>query len=358
MFESTLRADYPWLTAGAPIVIGAPMMRISMAKLSVAVSAAGGIGFLAAGFDLSGLSGDLTQVRDLLKSITITTKDDILPIGVGFQNWGADMQLAINALAEHPVAAVWFFAPKQLSDLMAWTKVIRESSGGRTKIWIQVGTVGEALEVAKTSKPDVLVVQGSDSGGHGIAQRASIVTLLPEVADVLAKEGVSTPLIAAGGILDGRGSAAALALGADGICLGTRLLACEEAVIAKGYQDEILRVSDGGVSTVSTKIYDAVRGIQGWPDAYTGRGVANQSYLDHLQGMDDVENAALYKGAVEQGDAGWGPSGRMTTYAGTGVGLVTSVKAAREIVTEVQRDAVSILSRSASRFAQGLRNRL
>merc|ERR1711939_842890 len=231
MFESTLRADYPWLTAGAPIVIGAPMMRISMAKLSVAVSAAGGIGFLAAGFDLSGLSGDLTQVRDLLKSITITTKDDILPIGVGFQNWGADMQLAINALAEHPVAAVWFFAPKQLSDLMAWTKVIRESSGGRTKIWIQVGTVGEALEVAKTSKPDVLVVQGSDSGGHGIAQRASIVTLL-----------------AAGGILDGRGSAAALALGADGICLGTRLLACEEAVIAKGYQDEILRVSDGGVS--------------------------------------------------------------------------------------------------------------
>lgn len=325
------------------------MMRITMAELSIAVSAAGGIGFLAAGFDLSGLSKDLSTAAALASSAGIPT-DGLLPLGVGFQNWGADIQIAINALLEHPVAAVWFFGPKQLSDLIPWTRQIRDISGGRTKIWVQVGTVREALEVAKTSKPDVLVIQGADSGGHGLAQRAGITTLLPEVADMLAKEGISIPLIAAGGILDGRGAAAALSLGADGVCLGTRFLACKEAVIADGYQKEILRVDDGGVSTVNTTIYDAVRGIHGWPDTYTGRGVANQTYVDHIEGMDKTKNRDLYEEASQQGADAWGPRGRMTAYAGTGVGLVREIKSARDLVKEIQRDSIGILQKRLSSF--------
>lgn len=349
MADATLRKDYPWLSRNVPIVVSAPMMRITMAELSIAVSAAGGIGFLAAGFDLSGLSKDLSTAAALASSAGIPT-DGLLPLGVGFQNWGADIQIAINALLEHPVAAVWFFGPKQLSDLIPWTRQIRDISGGRTKIWVQVGTVREALEVAKTSKPDVLVIQGADSGGHGLAQRAGITTLLPEVADMLAKEGISIPLIAAGGILDGRGAAAALSLGADGVCLGTRFLACKEAVIADGYQKEILRVDDGGVSTVNTTIYDAVRGIHGWPDTYTGRGVANQTYVDHIEGMDKTKNRDLYEEASQQGADAWGPRGRMTAYAGTGVGLVREIKSARDLVKEIQRDSIGILQKRLSSF--------
>lgn len=327
------------------------MMRITMSSLAVAITSAGGLGFLAAGFDLSGLSSDLSEAAKLVKQASLPCPDNVLPIGVGFQNWGADVQLAINALMEQPVAAVWFFGPKQLSDLIPWTRQIRDISGGKTKIWIQVGTVEEALEVAKTSKPDVLVIQGADAGGHGLAQRAGLMTLLPEVRDVLKQEGINISLVAAGGIIDGRGAAAALALGADGVCLGTRLLACKEAVIAKGYQDEILRAHDGGVHTVNTKVYDVVRGISGWPSTYSGRGVVNQSYLDAVAGMNDEENEARYKEEIKRGDAGWGPDGRMTTYAGTGIGLVREVKSAKEIVEEIQREAVERLRESTTRFS-------
>jgi nitronate monooxygenase len=354
MSHQTLHKDYPWLTPDAPIVVGAPMMRITMSEAAVAVSAAGGLGFLAAGFDVSSLPSDLSSAAKRVSSVpslASRTIDGVLPIGVGFQNWGADMTKSLGALRDHPVAAVWFFAPKQIRDLASWTRAARDLSGGRTKIWIQIGTVAEALEAAQCCQPDVLVVQGADSGGHGLAQRAGLMTLLPEVADTLARKGLQIPLVAAGGVIEGRGAAAALALGAAGVVLGTRLLACKECVIAKGYQDEVLRVADGGTSTVSTTVYDAVRGIKGWPKSYTGRGVANQSYTDALDGMSDVKNEELYKGAMKLGDKGWGPEGRMTTYAGTGVGLVREVKTAAEIVGEVQRDCISGLRRAQQGLA-------
>jgi len=152
--------------------------------------------------------------------------------------------------------------------------------------------------------------------------------------------------------MDGRGAAAALALGADGICLGTRFLACEEAVIAKGYQDELIRAGDGGVSTVSTTVYDKARDIHGWPEGYVGRGVANRTFIDAVHGMKDDENVALYKDEMKKGDNGWGPAGRMTTYAGTGVGLVREVMSAGNIVESVQREAMQVLQDSASRYRQ------
>jgi nitronate monooxygenase len=141
-----------------------------------------------------------------------------------------------------------------------------------------------------------------------------------------------------------------LTLGAAGVALGTRFLASKEAVISKGYQNEILRVGDGGVSTVQTKVYDVVRGIYGWPSAYGGRGVANRSYLDAVHGMSDVENQELYKEAMKLGDDGWGPEGRMTTYAGTGVGLINHVLSAEEIVKHMQEEIIIVLDATARRY--------
>jgi len=111
-------------------------------------------------------------------------------------------------------------------------------------------------------------------------------------------------------------------------------------------------VTDGGVSTVATTVYDTVRAIYGWPQAYNGRGVANRSYLDAVHGMSEGENQELYKEAMKQGDAGWGPEGRMTTYAGTGIGLVHDIQPAGEIVRSVQQEAVQVLQKTAARFAK------
>ena len=116
----------------------------------------------------------------------------------------------------------------------------------RSKIWIQVGSVAAAVAVASSAHPpDVLVIQGLDAGGHGLARGAGIISLLPEVADALSaigKPASDIPLIAAGGIADGRGAASALALGAAGVVMGTAFLGSSEIDLPDArYQAAVLR---------------------------------------------------------------------------------------------------------------------
>jgi len=330
------------------------MRLIATAPLALAVSQAKGLGFLGAGTDSS-------TVFKLLNDTLVTNQASpisnvppgILPVGIGFICWGADLKEALSVISDAPLkpAAAWLFAPQESSDLSSWSEGIRIASEGRTKIWIQVGTVANCLEIAKSCSPDVLVIQGSDAGGHGLAQSSSVVSLFPECFDALQKEGYGhIPLIATGGIVDGRGVAAALSLGASGVCLGTRFLASPEAVISQGYRDAVIKASDGGVTTARTTVYDRLRGTIGWPSIYNGRGILNQSFWDYIKGMGEDENRKLYEEAIQQGDSGWGDSGRMTTYAGTGVGLIREVKPASEIVEEVRKDAKSHLVAASSRF--------
>lgn len=344
-------SQYPWTER--PLIVSAPMRLIALAPLAVAVSQAGGLGFVGAGNDLDDLTKHLAHAEKLLSQDPIRYADKgILPIGVGFINWGAEVQVAIDALKTHVPAAVWFFAPKQNQDLPEWASEVRNATQGRTKIWIQIGTVADAVEIADLCSPDVLVVQGSDAGGHGLERGAGIINLLPEVADALKAIGrTDINLVAAGGIAEGRGVAACLALGAQGVVMGTRFLASEQAHIAKGYQDEVVRSQDGGVSTVRSKVYDTLRGTTGWPDRYGGRGIINQSFLDAKGGMVTDEMKSEHDKALSMGDRGWGEHGRLTAYAGTGVGLVTRVLPAKDILLEVRSQALRILAQpSVSRL--------
>ena len=350
--NSVLKFHYPWTSA--PLIGSAPMRLISTDRLAVAVSRSGGLGFLGAGTDPSTFSSLLASTTSSLQSLPIIdVPKGILPIGVGFICWGFDLSTAISVIESAPLkpAAAWLFAPQNAEDLVSWTEGIRRASSNKTKIWIQVGTVQMALDVAKSCKPDVLVIQGADAGGHGLAQSSSIITLLPESSDVLNKEGFGhIPLIATGGIVDGRGVAAAMTLGASGVCMGTRFLATPEAVISNGYRNAVLRARDGGVNTGRTTVYDKLRGTVGWPSTYIGRGVLNQSFWDHESGMEEEENKRLYEEAVKMGDAAWGDQGRMTTYAGTGVGLIHNVVPAAEIVREVLKDSRHSLRLAASKL--------
>nr|OQO19313.1 hypothetical protein B0A51_11619 [Rachicladosporium sp. CCFEE 5018] len=342
---STVTTDYPWTSQ--PLIAVAPMRLICLSKLASEVSNAGGLGFIGIGSDASTLEAELTQATS---ELTVKSSDDTLPVGVGFLLWAGEplLQASLPLLAKFKPAAVWLFAPSQPGQLAHWTTETRKATGGKSKIWIQIGTVAAALDTVANCQPDVLVVQGSDAGGHGLEECAGLISLLPEVDDAVTAlcQSKSLPkptLIAAGGLSDGRGVAASTLLGASGAVLGTRYLACPEANLTRGYQNAVLAASDGGVKTARGKLYDRLRGTNDWPAEYGGRGILNKTWHDHKAGLSEEENQRLYDEAMQRGDEGWGDAGRLTTYAGAGVGLVKRIQPAGEITREVREEARKVL---------------
>ncbi|KAK6002964.1 hypothetical protein QM012_000809 [Aureobasidium pullulans] len=346
---SLLTRTYPWIKL--PLIVSAPMLNAATPALAASVSQAGGIGFLAGGTKPAELDKLLTKTSALIFSKS-RLRNGILPIGVGFQNWGCDLHAMSPVFRKHCVAAIWLFAPKQLADFRPWAEEIRSVSQGRTQVWIQVGTVSEALEVMKLARPNVIVVQGTDAGGHGLRQSASIISLLPETKDALEAAGYPhVPVLAAGGIVESRGVAAALTLGADGVVMGTRFLASKEAGIPKGWQNELIRVKDGGTTTKRSTLCDRLKETVGWPEHYDGRAITNKGHLDEEAGLSDAENVRLYKAELKLGDEAFGNHGRMVTYAGTGVGLIKEAKSAAEIVDETSF-GTRLIARKSPSYAQ------
>ncbi|KAI9038764.1 nitronate monooxygenase [Aspergillus affinis] len=350
--SKSLAARYPWVTP--PFIVSAPMRIMSGPALAVNVSRAGGLGFIGPGAKTQDTLTDLQEATALLKSKSkspgITLPNTPLPIGVGFQLWSDDLDTAVQGIQLHQPCAAWLFAPRTMQDLFTWIKRIRDASPS-TQIWVQIGTVGEAREIlnhhhknnsTSITSPDVLVIQGAESGGHGRATDGmGLMTLLPEIADLVSSssdaKAKQIPLFAAGGITDARGASAALCLGASGIVLGTRFLASTEARISKGYQNEIVRAGDAAVSTTRTLLYNHLRGTTGWPKEYSPRGVVNRSYVEHCEGRAFEELKREHDEALKKGDEGWGPEGRLATYAGAGVGLIKEVQDAGRIVEEVRK---------------------
>ena len=347
--KMTLTETLPWLTK--PIIISAPMKVFSGPALAASVTQAGGLGFIGPNTEPAMLS-DLVEARALLRGSPGTLGSFIktspnLPVGIGFQCWDGDLSFAVKAVAEHKPCAVWLFAPRNgQAELDEWVIAIRTAHPG-VQIWLQVGTLKESVEAAGSkAPPDVLVIQGAEAGGHGRAHDGmGLMTLLPEVADALKDSGI--PLFAAGGISDGRGVAAALSLGADGAVMGTRFLASTQARISKGYQSEVVRATDGAANTTRTMLYNHLRGTMGWPEAFSPRGIINKSWTEHQDGVPFEELQKRYKEAEGKGDNGWGPEGRLATYAGAGVGLVRDVRDAGDIVWRAQGGALEVLGRVA-----------
>ena len=345
-----LRWAYPWVLP--PFIVSAPMRVMAGPELAVAVSRAKGLGFIGPNPKIEDQSQDLEQARKLLSSAPDSPSqadfqslaaDRALPVGVGFQIWDSNMDLVISVVKKHQPCAAWLFAPRNgQEEVNNWTSSIRNVSPN-TQIWLQVGTLREAITATQSKdRPDVLVIQGSEAGGHGRAvDGTSIMTLFPEVADNIRDSGI--PLLAAGGIADGRGVVAALGLGAAGIIMGTRFLAAKETRISKGYQQEIVRATDGGVTTTRTMIYNHLRGTMGWPEQFSPRGLINKSFIEHQAGVPFEKLQALYEDAAKTGDSGWGPEGRLATYAGTAVGLVKSVDGAGDIVKQTREEASDII---------------
>lgn len=340
-----LLSRYPWVSS--PLIVAAPMRVMSGAALATAVSRSGGLGFIGPGIKTQDIAVDLEEASTLIKKArfssvfnALSSANPLLPVGVGFQLWGDDIDVAAATVGKFKPCAVWLYAPGDgQRELDEWSRKIRHASP-QTQIWIQIGTLAEAKQLLGSSeKPDVVVVQGAESGGHGrTSDGLGLLTLFPEVSDALAGSGI--PLLAAGGIADGRGVAATLGLGASGVAMGTRFLAANEARISPGYQNEILRASNGATSTTRTLLYNHLRGTFGWPVGYSPRTIINKSYVEHQAGTPFEELKKRHDEATKMGDQGWGPEGRLATYAGASVGLIHELKNAEDIVRDVQKEAL------------------
>lgn len=317
------------------------MSGAALSELAIAVSRAGGLGQIGFLDDMHELSNELGVARDKLQDLIASLPDpQVLPIGVGVIVFGSPMEAWMRLFKTHKPAVIWL-SFSGTNELQQWTEAIRQASP-KSQVWIQLGSVKAALEVAQACHPDALVLQGSDAGGHGHQDGASIVSLIPEVTDTLLQHGISDiPFVAAGGIVDGRGTAAALALGASGVVMGTRFLSAPETRIPKIYRDAIFKASDGGQATARSRVFDEIWGPNFWPATYDGRCLRNKVYDQYASGVDIKKIRSWLASEMNgSGSESLDVHDMGSLWAGTGVGMVNSMQRAGEIVQTSRDDAL------------------
>ena len=179
----------------------------------------------------------------------------------------------------------------------------------------------------------------------------STFTLVPDVVDLAAERSPETLVLAAGGVADGRGLAAALTLGADGALVGTRFWASPEALVSPRAQQRAIRAS--GDSTYRTRVYDVVRRLD-WPPQYNERALSNP-FVDGWHGNESElwtqlpETVRIFQKAVAEQDFDV-----VTPLVGEAISLIHDVRPAADIVRDMVADATRILNRAeAPRLVQG-----
>lgn len=301
-----------------PILL-APMGDTAGGRLAAAVSAAGGLGMVGGGY---------AHVDWLRRELDLAAG---ARIGVGFITFALDERPdALDvALAAEPVAVQLSFG-----DPRPYAAAIADAG---VPLICGVQTDAE-VERALDAGAAVLVAQGSDGGGHGRPDRATM-GLVPSVVDRAGEALV----VAAGGIADGRGLAAALALGASGVSLGTRFLASAEAISTPA--EAAALVASRAEETVRTSVIDQVRG-PAWPEGHDGRTVRN-AFIDRWH--DDPAGVAQHATELREQYVASDPEDHSirVLWAGEGLDLVVDVPPAAQVVDEVVRGAVHALRASA-----------
>jgi len=214
------------------------------------------------------------------------------------------------------------------------------------KIICQVQTLAQAREAAAAGA-DVIIAQGRDAGGHSATARGTM-GLVPAVVDAVAP----IPVVAAGGIADGRGLAAALALGAAGVSMGTRFTASRECLWDEAMKAATLAA--GGDQTEQTRVFDIVRGAP-WPAMYPGRALRN-AFSARWHGQEDA--LAADQKRQEEAYLATAPDDFATraVWAGEGVDLVNDIPSAAEIIERVVAQAASTL-RQGVQLLRGVESR-
>lgn len=299
----------------------APMAGISGGRLAAAVSRAGGLGFIGGGY------GD----RDWLVEQLALCEGQ--PFGVGFISWALARQPELLDLALHARPRAVLLSFGELGDLGAR---VREAG---VPLIAQVQTVAQAVDAARAGA-DIVVAQGGEAGGHG-GWRGTMA-LVPAVVDAVAP----LPVVAAGGIADGRGLAAALMLGASGALSGTAFYACDESLA----HDEAKRrlVLAGGDDTVKGPVFDWLRDLA-WPEGpwslRTLRNAATERWSNDLAGLRRAlpEQQHAFKAARHLADFDIAP-----VIAGEAADLVRERRSAGAVVADFVQQAARSLGQPPS----------
>ncbi len=309
-------------------ILCAPMGMITGGKLAGAVSSAGGLGILGGGY-----AGTVGNEPDLDEQYRAAGN---VPIGIGFITWAAQKapQMVDWAIARKPACLFLSFgdpAPFARKAHDAGIAVVCQTQTMRH--------VREALDAGAMA----IVAQGAEAGGHG--GRRATMPFVPEVKDYLAKHAPDVLLIAAGGIADGRGLAASLMLGADGVLVGTRFWAAEEALTAPAMVARA--VAADGDQTVRTAAVDHLRGVP-WPDEFSFRVMRNAvtdqwAEREHETRLKPGAMKAQYIDARARGDLEVLP-----TVAGEAIGMIGARLPAAEIVAAMVREAEAALKAGAA----------
>lgn len=311
-----------------PILL-APMGVMAGGKLAAAVSNAGGLGIIGGGY------GDADWLERQFANAGSSR------VGCGFITWSMarSPMLLEQVLAKQPAAMMLSFGEVE-------PHASRIKAQGVTLICQVQGM--RYLREAVDAGADIVVAEGCEAGGH--SGYRGVFTLVPEAADYLAKHSPDTILVAAGGVGDGRGLAAALMLGADGVLVGTRFVACEESEAPEGFRQAIIRAD--GDATMKSNSVDVVR-KRYWPNPEFVIRVLKNRFVEkwhgrqsELEGVIDVEFERFWD-AFDVGDAD--DSGVLT---GEVSGIIHDAPPAAAIVESMVSQACQLLS-SHSRYVVG-----
>lgn len=324
-FVDLLRIEKP--------ILSAPMAGAAGPDLVAAVCNAGGYGVIPLwGRSKDQVSAGIDEIRAL------TDRNFAVNLNLSFP-YEDQLDMCI-AKGVHAVSLFWGMKPSAIA---------RAKAGGLI-VLMSVGNAEEARTAADAGA-DVIVAQGWEAGGHVWGQ-VSTMALIPAVVDA-----VDIPVVAAGGIADGRGMAAALMLGASGVWIGTRLLAASEATIHDVYRTRILQASEADTQWAHD-LYDV-----GWPDAphralsnstarewvkagcsKPGRRPNEQEQIGQRPNGDPVVRYQSYTPVPETS----GNVEAMSLWAGQGVSLVREVSPAADIIEEIYQEAKKLLQSGKS----------
>ncbi len=305
-----------------PILL-APMAMVSGGRLAAAVSTAGGLGLVGGGYgDAEWLHAQVAEAKGAR-------------VGYGFITWSlaGTPELLDIVLAQQPPTVMLSFG-----DLKPFAGSIHRAG---VPLTAQVQNLTQAHR-ALDCGVDIIVAQGGEAGGHGMSVRSTF-TLVPEVVDLVNTRSAATLVVAAGGVADGRGLAAALALGADGVLVGSRFWAATEALVSQRAQQRAIAAA--GDDTIRTRVFDIVR-QRDWPEDYDLRLVSN-ALIRRWHGREEDLRAQLPETvrAYREGVAGE-DFDVDTVLVGEAVGLIHDVRSAADIVSLMVHDAARILNRS------------
>jgi NAD(P)H-dependent flavin oxidoreductase YrpB (nitropropane dioxygenase family) len=324
------------LNIEAPVICAPMGPHITSLELAADVSNAGGLGIISfGGYPPPILRQEIRRLRALTKK----------PFGVNLL-LQFPVEEHVDVCVDERVPVISFF----------WgdpSPYVERAHAAGLKVIDQVGSV-EAAKRSAGAGVDAIIAQGVEAGGH-IAGQVSTMVLVPRVVDAVSP----VPVAAAGGIADARGLVAALALGAEGVVLGTRFLATPEAAAHPIYKQKVLEATEE--DTVRTTLFG-----RGWPNAphrTLRTAFVNEWLKDEARGSEQRVDEPVIGESIFGGQrvplqrfAGFPPTAEATgdiesmgLLAGQSVGLVTDIKPAAVIVRELVADARVIIERRLSK---------